>query len=146
MKYDLRETLADGETSVRGPLLSTDERALREALDAALRALSEAAAVREAALWTSASRVCRAASPQSGAVEAVACRMWSAGLRVRFGVSWSLAPAETDVAVGCRGAEEEMAFVLSGGGIDLVSSGSSGRGGVTLCEDGRESRALEERG
>jgi hypothetical protein len=72
---------------------------LGSALEAVLRSVTAVAGLTEAMLEVGAVRTVppRVASPR--ALEELACDLWSAGFRVRFGPSWAPAP-EADVHVG----------------------------------------------
>lgn len=113
VRASFHETTTGGCNRIRGSIVSPYEEQLRAALDRILRDLARAA-VYEAALT---SRVLRSRRPfcaSSSAVESLARELWEAGLRVEFGTSYSPAPEGAEVTVGCRGAEERLAAVLSG--------------------------------
>lgn len=113
VRADFAETTTGGCNRIRGGILSPYEEELRAALDGILRDLARAAAVYEAALTSRVLRSRRPLCASSSAVGSLARSLWEAGLRVEFGVSWSPAPEGTDVTVGCRGAEERLAALLS---------------------------------
>lgn len=112
VRADFEETVAGGRNQIHGTLVSPYEEELRAALDGILRDLACAAAVYEAALTSRVLRSHRPLCASSSAVESLARTLWEAGLRVKFGVSWSTAPEGADVTVGCRGAEKRLAAVF----------------------------------
>ena len=82
---------------------------LGAALEAALRTVTEVAALTEAVLEVEAARAVppRVASPR--ALEELARDLWEAGLSVRFGPSWTPAPeADVYLGTGGNGAMEEF--------------------------------------
>ena len=113
VRADFEETTTGGCGRIRGSIVSPYEEELRAALDGILRDLACAAAVYEAALTSRMLRSRRPLCASPSAVESLARSLWEAGLRVGFGVSYSPAPEGTDVTVGCRGAEERLASLLS---------------------------------
>jgi hypothetical protein len=98
---------------VVGEIRAFTERELGAALDAALRAVSVAAALTEAALEVRAVRVASPGVASPRALERLARDLWDAGFAVRFGRSWDAAPGE-EISVGIRGAESAFEDFLRG--------------------------------
>ncbi len=75
---------------------------LGSALEAALRAVTAAAALTEAMLEVGAVRTVPPGMASARALEELARDLWGAGFRVRFGPSWTPSPG-ADVCVGVGG-------------------------------------------
>lgn len=112
LRSSLSFSAGDGVATVRGELSGFEEERLRAAAEESLRALAGLAATREAALRARVLRERRAWFASAEAVQPLARLMWSAGMRVEFGGSWSPVFAEADVAVGCGGDQNGCAETL----------------------------------
>ena len=96
--------------------ISCEIRALRAgdlaaALDEVLRAVVALATLAEAVLEACAVCLAEPATPRAPLVQGLARDLWSAGLPVSFGPSWTPAPG-ADIAVGARGLEVELEHFL----------------------------------
>ena len=98
---------ARGIRQIRGEILALSERDLGSALERVLRSLTIAAALSDAILETSATRVRPPVSTPSGTLQALALDLRAAGFLVRFGPSWTPVP-EGAVGLGVLGAEQEL--------------------------------------
>ena len=98
---------ARGIRQIRGEILALSERDLGSALERLLRSLTIAAALSDAILETSATRVRPPVSTHSGTLQALALDLRAAGFLVRFGPSWTPVP-EGAVGLGVLGAEQEL--------------------------------------
>lgn len=100
-----------GIRQIRGEILALSERDLGSTLERVLRSLTIAAALSDAILETSATRVRPPASTPSGTLQALALDLRAAGFLVRFGPSWTPVP-EGAVGLGVLGAEQELESFL----------------------------------
>lgn len=101
------------ERRVAGEIRAFTEGELGAALDAALRAITVAAALTEAVLEVRAVRVASPGVASPRALEGLARDLWEAGFAVRFGRSWSAAPG-VEISVGTGGAEGALEDFLRG--------------------------------
>lgn len=121
VRSSLRESSGRRLTTVSGSFSGFDEGALSAAMERILRNLLSASGVREATLQTRVLRTYRVHHPDPEAVQRLARLIWEGGFRVRFGRSWSPAPAGAHVVLGCRGLRDELVRIL---GVEC--SGGSG--------------------
>lgn len=110
----LRESAGVGVSNITGTLRSFDDDDLCSVVDDALRAMASAATVHEAVLRTRALRISRVSCPTAGLVQTLSRHLWDAGLRARFGASWSPAIPGADVMLGCLNARKEIVEALTG--------------------------------
>ena len=85
---------------------------LGSSLEAVLRAVAAVAALTEAVLEVGALRTVAPRVSSAAALERLARDIWDAGFEVRFGPSWTPAPA-ADVCVGVGGDGELQEFLRS---------------------------------
>jgi hypothetical protein len=84
---------------------------LTGALDATLRFVTAHAALTEAVLETSVVRLVDPAVTPAELVEGLARTLFSAGLRISFGPSWTPTPC-ANASVGIRGLKEDLRTLL----------------------------------
>lgn len=97
--------------TISGEIRALAEPALRHAVEAFLRAATARAALTEAVLETRVVYRCRPKPAPSGALQALARDLWEAGFPVGFAPCWEPL-AEAGLALGVRGAEEELTVFL----------------------------------
>ena len=102
---------ARGIREILGEILALSECDLGSALERVLRSLTIAAALSDAILETSATRVTHPASTPSGTLQALALDLRAAGFLVRFAPSWTPVPKGA-VGLGVLGAEQVLESFL----------------------------------
>lgn len=85
---------------------------LSRALDAALRSVTDHAALTEATLETRAIRLLEPSAPPAALVEELARQLWNANLPVSFGPSWTPVPVGADISVGVLGLQRAFEAFL----------------------------------
>ena len=101
-----------GRRGILGEILALSERDLGSALQTVLRSLTTSAALSDAVLETSATRVTAPASAPATTLQALALDLRDAGFEVRFAPSWTPVQ-EGAVGLGVLGAEQELESFLA---------------------------------
>lgn len=116
IKSSILEAPSPEETSrtIEGEMRGFDLESMAEALDGVLEALTSGAALSEAVLETRVAWLVPPLAPPAALVGRVGRELWSVGLGVTFGPSWTPIVG-ADIAIGVGGCEGELESFLPAG-------------------------------